>query len=209
MDKVNYIALYIKCDEYAYPYHVLHKYNNENTVYNNVFKDMKSANIFLKELYENVPPIFLHYNYTMPEYNAKSKDAYFFNMKNDVIKNASEYDGLAKPVYNMEPLKKAYKELFEKKLNLTESKIRQEKTEATEKTTKQKIKEFVIPFGIAVAVCSPVAFLMYQVNDAHNKLKQAEESVERAKEMEKKIQKLEAETIKLNMMMDTIKQNNR
>lgn len=199
MDKVNYIVLYIKCDGFAYPYRVFHKYNEQNIVYNHTFEDINSANLFLKELYEKVEPGFLHYNYTMPEYNAKSKDAYFFNIKNDAIKNVSEYDGLAKPVYNVGPLKKAYKELFEKKLDIKE----------TENPVKQKVKEFIVPLGIAVAVCSPFALLMYQVNDAHNKLKQAEESVERAKEMEKKIQRLEAETIKLNMMMDTIKQNNR
>ena len=160
----------------------------------------------MKELYEKVEPGFLHYNYTMPEYNAKSKDAYFFNRGNDSIKNAYEYDGLAKPVYNMRPLKKAYRELFGKKLNLTESKIRQEKTEATEKTIKQKIKEFVIPFGVAMAVTSPVALLMYEIYDMNIKLQQVEERAKRVEEMEKKVQELESKTIN---MMDTIKQNSR
>ena len=206
MDKVKYITLYIKCDGFAYPYRVFHKYNEQNIVYNHTFEDINSANLFLKELYEKVEPGFLHYNYTMPEYNAKSKDAYFFNRGNDSIKNAYEYDGLAKPVYNMRPLKKAYRELFGKKLNLTESKIRQEKTEATEKTIKQKIKEFVIPFGVAMAVTSPIALLMYEVYDMNIKLQQVEERAKRVEEMEKKVQELESKTIN---MMDTIKQNSR
>ena len=206
MDKVKYISLYIKCDGFAHPYRVFHKYNEQNIVYDHTFEDINSANLFLKELYEKVEPGFLHYNYTMPEYNAKSKDAYFFNRGNDSIKNAYEYDGLAKPVYNMRPLKKAYRELFGKKLNLTESKIRQEKTEATEKTIKQKIKEFVIPFGVAMAVTSPFALLMYEVYDMNIKLQQVEERAKRVEEMEKKVQELESKTIN---MMDTLKQNSR
>lgn len=196
MDKVNYIVLYIKCDGFAYPYRVFHKYNKENIFYNNTFKDINSANLFLKELYEKVEPGFLHYNYTMPEYNAKSKDAYFFNIKNDAIKNVSEYDGLAKPVYNVGPLKKAYKELFEKKLDIKE----------TENPVKHKVKEFIVPLGIAVAVTSPAALLMYEVHDMNIKLQQAEERAKHVEEMEKKVQELKSKTIN---MMDTIKQNNR
>ena len=206
MDKIKYIALYIKCDGFAYPFRIFYKYNNENIVYNRTFENVKSANVFLKELYEKVEPGFLHYNYTMQKYDATSKGAYFFNIENDAIKKAYEYDGLAKPVYNLRPLKRAYKELFGKKLNLTECKIKQEKTESTEKTMKQKVKEIVIPLGVAAAVTSPVALLMYQVNDAQKKLKQAEESAARVEEMEKHIQELESKTIN---MMDTIKQNNR
>ena len=206
MDKIKYIALYIKCDGFAYPFRIFYKYNNENIVYNRTFENVKSANVFLKELYEKVEPGFLHYNYTMQKYDAASKGAYFFNIENDAIKKAYEYDGLAKPVYNLRPLKRAYKELFGKKLNLTEGKIKQEKTKSTEKTMKQKVKEIVIPLGVAAAVTSPVALLMYQVNDAQKKLKQAEESSARVEEMEKHIQELEAKTIN---MMDTIKQNNR
>ncbi len=206
MDKIKYIALYIKCDGFAYPFRIFYKYNNENIVYNRTFENIKSANVFLKELYEKVEPGFLHYNYTMQKYDETSKGAYFFNIENDAIKKAYEYDGLAKPVYNLRPLKRAYKELFGKKLNLTEGKIKQEKTESTEKTMKQKVKEIVIPLGVAAAVTSPVALLMYQVNDAQKKLKQAEESAARVEEMEKHIQELEAKTIN---MMDTIKQNNR
>ena len=189
MDKVKYIAIYIKCDGLHTPYRVLHKYNEQNIVYNHTFEDIDSANLFLKELYEKVEPGFLHYNYTMPEYNAKSKDAYFFNRGNDSIKNAYEYDGLAEPVYNLRPLKKAYRELFGKKLNLTESKIRQKRT------TKQKVKEFVIGYGIAVAVASPVALLMYEIHDMNIKLQQVEERAKRVEEMEKKVQELESKTI--------------
>ena len=203
MDKIKYIALYIKCDGFAYPYRVFNKYNEQNIVYNHTFKDIDSANLFLKELYEKVEPGFLHYNYTMPEYNAKSKDAYFFNRENDAIKKAYEHDGLAKPVYNLRPLKRAYKELFGKKLNLTEDKS---KKKSTGKTVKQKVKEIVVPVGVALAVTSPVALLMYQVYDMNIKLQQAEESAARVEEMEKKVQELESKTIN---MMDTLKQNNR
>ena len=203
MNKVTYVAIYISCDGFAHPYRVFHKYDEQNIVYNNTFKDIGSANLFLKELYEKVEPGFLHYNYTMPLYNAKSKDAYFFNRENDAIKKAYEHDGLAKPVYNLRPLKRAYKELFGKKLNLTEDKS---KKKSTEKTVKQKIKEIVVPFGVAMAVTSPIALLMYEVYDMNIKLQQAEESAARVEEMEKHIQELEAKTIN---MMDTIKQNNR
>ena len=203
MDKIKYIALYIKCDGFAYPFRIFYKYNNENIVYNRTFENVKSANVFLKELYEKVEPGFLHYNYTMPEYNAKSKDAYFFRMENDAIKKAYEHDGLAKPVYNLRPLKRAYKELFGKKLNLTEDKS---KKKSTGKTVKQKVKEIVVPVGVALAVTSPVALLMYQVYDMNIKLQQAEESATRVEEMEKKVQELESKTIN---MMDTLKQNNR
>ena len=182
---------------------MFHKYDEQNIVYNNTFKDIGSANLFLKELYEKVEPGFLHYNYTMPEYNAKSKDAYFFYRKNDAIKKAYEHYGLAKPVYNLRPLKRAYKELFGKKLNLTENKS---KEKPTEKSLKQKVKETIIPFGVAMAVTSPVALLMYEVYDMNIKLQQAEESAARVEEMEKHIQELETKTIN---MMDTIKQNNR
>ena len=120
----------------------------------------------------------------------------FFNIKNDAIKNVSEYDGLAKPVYNVGPLKKAYKELFGKKLDIKE----------TENPVKQKVKEFIVPLGIAVAVTSPAALLMYEVHDMNIKLQQAEERTKHVEEMEKKVQELESKTIN---MMDTIKQNNR
>ena len=203
MDKIKYIALYIKCDGFAYPYRVFYRYNDENIVYNHTFENINSANIFLKELYEKVEPGFLHYNYTMPLYNAKSKDAYFFNRENDAIKKAYEHDGLAKPVYNLRPLKRAYKELFGKKLNLTENKS---KEKPTEKSLKQKVKEVVVPVGVAMAVTSPVALLMYGVYDMNIKLQQVEESAKRVEEMEKKVQELESKTIN---MMDTLKQNNR
>ena len=103
----------------------------------------------------------------------------------------------------MRPLKRAYKELFKKRLNLKEDKS---KEKPTEKSVKQKIKEIVIPFGVAMSVTSPIALLMYEVHDMDIKLKQAEESAARVEEMEKKIQELETKTIN---MMDTIKQNNR
>lgn len=208
MDNIGYISLYIKCDGFAYPFRIFYKYNNENIVYNRTFENVKSANVFLKELYEKVEPGFLHYNYTMQKYDATSKGAYFFNIENDAIKKAYEYDGLAKPVYNLRPLKRAYKELFGKKLNLTGNKNKEDSTEKnlTGISTKQEVKNIVISLGVAAAITSPFALLMYQVNDAQKKLKQAEESAARVEEMEKHIQELESKTIN---MMDTIKQNNR
>lgn len=94
-------------------------------------------------------------------------------------------------------------EFLKKRLNLKEDKS---KEKPTEKSVKQKIKEIVIPFGVAMAVISPIALLMYEVYDMNIKLQQTEERAKRVEEMEKKIQELETKTIN---MMDTIKQNNR
>ncbi len=194
-DKVSYIALYIKCDGFAYPYRVFYKYNNQNIVYNSTFKDTVSANLFLKELYENVNPGFLHYNYTMQEYDAKSKDTYFFNIKNDAIKKAYEYDGLAKPVYNLRPLKRTCKKLFGKGLKSTKVK------------NDGQLKEFFTCAGIISAVLIPsFAFVSYEYVKSQKILKDIDEKEKHIKEMENKIQDLEYKTIN---MMDTIKQNNR
>lgn len=199
MDKVRYVAIYIKCDGFAHPYRVFYKYNEQNVVYNNTFEDIDSANNFLKELYEKVEPGFLHYNYTMPQYNAKSKDAYFFNTENDAIKKAYEYDGLAKPVYNMRPLKKSYKELFGRRLKLTgEHKNRQ-------------IKKYCWVVGAAVVLVTPFALLSYEFSKQQKMLKDADEKLKNMQDTEKrlenKVQELEAS--KTINMMDTVKQNNR
>jgi len=195
MDKVRYVAIYIKCDGFAHPYRVFYKYNEQNVVYNNTFEDIDSANNFLKELYEKVEPGFLHYNYTMPQYNAKSKDAYFFNTGNDAIKKAYEYDGLAKPVYNMRPLKKSYKELFGKGLKLSKAK------------NNEQLKEFFACAGIISAVLVPAfAFVSYEYIKLQKMEKYIDEKEKNIKEMENKVQELESKTIN---MMDTVKQNNR
>lgn len=94
-------------------------------------------------------------------------------------------------------------EFLKKRLNLKEDKS---KEKPTEKSVKQKIKEIVIPFGVAMAVTSPIALLMYEVYDMNIKLQQTEERAKRVEEMEKKVQELESKAIN---MMDTIKQNNR
>ena len=122
MNKVKYISLYIKCDDSGYPYRVSYQYDDKNILYRDKFQDMKSANNFLKELYAKVEPGFLHYNYTMPKYNAESKDAYFFVLHNDQIKQAYEHDFLARPVNNMRTLKRSYKELYGKRLKLNGNK---------------------------------------------------------------------------------------
>ena len=195
MDKVKYISLYIKCDGFAYPYRVFYKYNEQNVCYNNTFENIDSANHFLKELYEKVEPGFLHYNYTMPKYDSKSKDAYFFNRGNDSIKNAYEYDGLAKPVYNMRPLKKAYKELVGKSLKSPKMK------------NNEQLKEFFTCAGIISAVLVPAfAFVSYEYVKTQKMLKYIDAKEKNIKEMEKKVQELESKTIN---MMDTLKQNSR
>ena len=196
MDKVKYISLYIKCDGFAHPYRVFYKYNEQNIVYNHTFEDINSANLFLKELYEKVEPGFLHYNYTMQKYDAKSKDAYFFNKENDAIKKAYEYDGLAKPVYNLRPLKKAYKELVGKSLKSPKMK------------NNEQLKEFFTCAGIISAVLVPAfAVVSYEYVKTQKMLKYIDAKEKNIKEMEKKIQELESKTI--NMMDTVIKQNSR
>lgn len=195
MDKVKYIALYIKCDGFAYPFRVFHKYTNQNIFYERTFETIDSANFYLKGLYENVEPGFLHYNYTMSEYNAKSKEAYFFSKKNDAIKKACEYDGFAKPVYNLSPLKKAYKELFQKSLNLPKAQHN------------EQLREFFACAGIISAFVIPsFAFVSYEYIETQKMLKYIDEKEKHIKEMENKIQELESKTINV---VDTIKQNKR
>ena len=195
MDTVKYIAIYIKCDGFAYPFRVFYKYNNQHIVYNRTFKDMASANLFLKELYEKVEPGFLHYNYTMPKYDAKSKDAYFFSKKNDAIKNAYEYDGLAKPVVDMRPLNRACKKMFGKGLKQNRERIR-------------NVCLDIATLGMSAFIISLPVFFFVR---AHKMLKHVEDMEKNTKESELRIeQKLqELEENKTINMMDTIKQNNR
>ncbi len=199
MHNVKYISLYIKCDGFAYPYRVFYKYNEQNVCYNNTFENIDSANHFLKELYEKVEPGFLHYNYTMPEYNAKSKDAYFFNRGNDSIKNAYEYDGLAKPVYNLRPLKKAYRELFGSRLKLPSE------------HNNQQVKNNALLIGVMFILVSSLGILSYEFYKQQKMLKDADAKLKQMQEYEKylenKIRELEAS--KTINMMDTIKQNKR
>ena len=131
----------------------------------------------------------------MQKYDAKSKDAYFFNKENDAIKNAYEYDGFAKPVYNFRPLKKAYKKLFQKSLNLPKAQHN------------EQLREFFACAGIISAFVIPsFAFVSYEYIKTQKMLKDIDAQEKYIKEMENKIQELEAKTIN---MMDTIKQNNR